>query len=474
MATMPQGSPPSSRLELARVTAPSWFEEHDAPDRRGLHTCIHCGLCLTACPTYRETKIEPESPRGRIYLMRALAEGRIDPDESVTEHLDNCLACRACETVCPAGVPYAQLIESTRGQMTARAERRSFLARLGGWVLGNVFPDRERLHLAGDLLRLGQLGPMAAILKIPGLRDRLPRFVSQGWEMLPPLEPRSRRRLDSVQHSLPPGARLEETPEVLIFHPAGAVRARAAFFTACVTEVMFPRVNQAIVQLLVLAGCQVAVPVAQTCCGALHSHAGHRRRARELARRNVLAFGAKGLDVAPYDFLVTGSAGCGAALRDYGHLLEDESCAHEATTLALRVRDFSEVLDQLGLPEAKRSLAGDGRSLRVAMHDPCHLAHAQKVRSGPRRLLRGLPGVESVELANSDWCCGSAGIYNLTHPEQAERQLRHKVDTIAASQADVVVASNPGCQLYIRRGVRERGLPVRVSHLAEVLAEAYL
>ncbi len=469
-------TPPAAaaRLELARVAGPSWFDADGAPDPRGLRTCIHCGLCLTACPTYRETKIEPESPRGRIYLMRALAEGRIGPDDPVAEHLDSCLACRACETVCPAGVPYGQLIETVRGQMTRRAERRSLLTRLGGWALETLFPVRERLHLAADLMRLSQRGPIAALMRSPAVRGRLPRFAVQGWDLTPPLLPRRQRALESVAPRLPAGARLERREDGLVFHPAGRARARAAFFTTCVMDVMFPRVNQEMVRLLVLAGCQVVVPGGQTCCGALHAHSGYRSAAKRLARDSVRAFAQARESLGGFEWVVNGSAGCGAALRECGHLLHDEAWSDAAAGLAARVRDISEALAELGLPAPSRPLAAPGaRPLKVAVHDPCHLAHAQKVRDAPRRLVRALPGVEVVELANSDWCCGSAGVYNLTHPEMADRQLQRKLETVAACGADVVLASNPGCQLHMARGARERGLRARVVHLAELLGEAH-
>jgi glycolate oxidase iron-sulfur subunit len=235
-------------------------------------------------------------------------------------------------------------------------------------------------------------------------------------------------------------------------------------------EVLFSRINQELVRLLVLAGCRVTVPRAQTCCGALHAHAGLRHEARDLARRNVAAFDA------PFDAIVTDSAGCGAALRESPHLLESDGLADAATRFGARVRDVSEVLDQLGLPAGATPLAAardPAKPLRIGYHDPCHLAHAQQVRQSPRRLLRALPGVELVDLPDSDWCCGSAGIYNLTHPEMAETQLDHKVDTIAAVAPELVVASNPGCALHMGRGLAARGMSPRVVHLIDVLAMAY-
>jgi glycolate oxidase iron-sulfur subunit len=248
-------------------------------------------------------------------------------------------------------------------------------------------------------------------------------------------------------------------------------KARAAFFTSCVMEVMFPRINQEAVRLLVLAGCEVTVPQGQCCCGALQAHAGMRRLAKDLARANVRVF-----DPGGYDFVVNDSAGCGAALRATGELLHDDPLAAPAGRFAARVRDITEVLEQVGLPQptvALHAARDPARPLRVGYHDPCHLAHAQNVRAAPRALLRHLPGVELVDLPNSDWCCGSAGVYNLSHPAMADAQLAQKVDSIAAVAPEVVVASNPGCAMHMARGVAARGLEVRIEHLVELLGRAY-
>jgi len=449
---------------------PSWFDGDDPPGRRDLDTCIHCGLCLTACPTYRELKIEPDSPRGRLYLMRGLGEGRIAPSDPLLEHLDNCLGCRACETVCPAGVPYGRLLEETRGQLNRRAARGTPLRMLGEWVLRAVVPNRGRMSVAIDLLRAGQWGPLGRFMRSDLAARWLPAFAVQGFAMTPPLLAGPDRALERIAPRLPAGARMERTGAALVFHPAGAgpgtPKARVGFFTSCVMETMFPRVNQEAVRLLVVAGCRVDVPHAQACCGALHAHAGLRAEARTLARRNAAAF------AADLDYVVTDSAGCGATLHDAGHLLHDEAAA---TSLSKRTRDLAQVLVEVGLPEPTGSLAkrGDGQPVRVAYHDPCHLAHGQGVRREPRELLARLPGATVVELANADWCCGSAGVYNLTHPEMADAQLARKLDTIEKAAPDIVVASNPGCLLHMERGARARGLAARMVHIAELMGRAW-
>lgn len=443
-----------------------WFDAGDAPAWPDLSRCIHCGLCLTACPTYRTLKIEPDSPRGRIWLMRGLHEGRIDPSDPLVEHLDHCLDCRACETVCPAGVPYGRMLEATRAQLERRVRRGSPLRLLGAWVLAAVLPHRERVHAAADLLRLGQTGPLGALVRGP-LARWLPGFARRGLAMTPLIAPRDRRALAHVVTRLPEGARFESRADRLVFAPAGAAKGRVAFHTSCVMEPLFPDTHREAVRLMVLAGIEVVVPLAQTCCGALHGHGGRREQAKDLARANVKAFA---FDA---DFVVSHSAGCGAALRECGELLAHDAAAE---AFATRVRDVSEVLAHFGLPAPPapmRSARDAAKPLRIAMHDPCHLAHAQRVREAPRRLLRALPGVELVDLPDSDWCCGSAGVYNLTQPALADAQLEGKLDRIARVAPEVVIASNPGCLLHMQRGAAERGMTVRMAHLLDVLGEAY-
>ncbi len=445
----------------------SWFEGEGSPSQAGLEACIHCGLCMTACPTYRTLRTEPDSPRGRVYLMRGLLEGRIAPSDELVTHLDRCLDCRACETACPAGVPYSQLLEASRAQIEKRVRRATPLRLFGRWVLAQVMPDRGRMHLAADLLRLSQAGPLAAVAKAADRRGLLPAFASRGLAMTPPIAPRGERALERVAKHLPQGARLDRQEDGLVFRPAGRPKARVAFHTSCVMETMYAEINHETVRLLVLAGAEVRVPASQGCCGALHAHAGDRDRAVRLARGNVRAFAGDA------DYVVSNSAGCGAALRDAGHLLDGDE---EAAVFSGRVRDVSEVLDELGLPQAESPLHAQGdpsRPLTVGYHDPCHLAHAQKVREAPRRLLRALPGVRLADLPNSDWCCGSAGIYNLVQPDLADAQLDQKLDGIEALDPDVVVASNPGCLMHMRRGAAGRGQRALYAHLVEVLGAAY-
>ena len=341
---------------------------------------------------------------------------------------------------------------------------------LGRWALRHLLPNRGLMDVAADLLRLGQTGPIGAFMRSGAARRVLPAFAVRGFAMTPLLASRRERGIERLAAELPEGARLETTRDAWVVHPAGAARMRVGFFATCVMGVMFPRTSRNAIRLLALAGAEVVLPRAQTCCGALQAHAGLRDTSRGLAAHNVHVFGAD------LDTIVTHSAGCGAALRETGHLLHDTSDAEPARAFSDRVRDVSEVLAALGLPAAPTPLHSSqdpSRPLRVAYHDPCHLAHAQRVRLEPRTLLARLPGIDLVDLPNSDWCCGSAGVYNLAQPEMAEAQLRQKLDAVVKVAPEVVVASNPGCLLHMQRGARERGLDVRLEHLVDVMALAY-
>jgi glycolate oxidase iron-sulfur subunit len=409
------------------------FDALDPPDWESLLDCVHCGICLPACPTYRVLGQEMDSPRGRLYLIRAAAEGRIGLTENFVLHMDRCLVCRGCESACPSGVPFGRLMEEVRGQIERQVPRPRSRRLLGRLILG-TFPDRRRLGLALGLLRLYQRSGAQRLLRASGLLGRLPRLATME-RLLPPL--------GGARARVP--ARLE---------PDGPSRGTVALLTGCVQALLFPEVNRASADLLVRAGYTVVAPPAQGCCGALHLHWGDRDGARRLARANLGALG--GADV-----VVTNAAGCGTALREYGHLLPEEPAA---AALAARVRDVSELLAD-ALPEPRHPLA-----LTVTYHEPCHLAHGQRVREAPRRLLGAIPGLRLVELPEADLCCGSAGVYNLLEPEIAGRLLERKLDRIAGTGAAVVASGNPGCLLQLRMGLAERGLAVRAHHPVELLA----
>jgi glycolate oxidase iron-sulfur subunit len=396
-----------------------------------LLSCVHCGLCLSSCPTYVELGTEPDSPRGRIMLMRALEEGRIEPTPEVTRHLDTCLGCRACETACPSGVPYGSLIEAAR-----------------------PFIERQRPPLA----RLARRA-LDAVLTRPSLRSLtlLPVRAVAGKSWLRALARRVGGTLPAYAAALPPRARHALPP---VLEAEGTMRGTALLLTGCVAQDLFGATNAAIAQLLARAGVRVLVPAAQGCCGALSLHLGGQARAATLAR-DIVDLVAR---TRP-DWVVATAAGCGALLREYDHLLANDGAAAD---VARRARDPLALLAELGLPPARHALPHT-----VAVHDPCHLAHAQGVRSEVRTLLRQVPGIRLVELEESDFCCGSAGTYNLTEPAMAARLLERKLGHVARSEAEIVVAANPGCLLQIRAGAIARRLPVRVEHPADVLAAAH-
>jgi glycolate oxidase iron-sulfur subunit len=396
---------------------------------------MHCGICLPQCPTYRVLGQEMDSPRGRIYLMRAAGEGRIGLTENFVLHMDRCLGCRACETACPAGVPFGRLLEETRGQIERRAPRPLGRRLLGRFLLG-VFPERRRFARVLALTRLYQRSGLQRVVRRSGLLRTLPRLDAME-RLLPALR---RSKLDPLPAETLP--------------PTGTPRGTVALLEGCVQSMLFPEVNRATVTLLARAGYRVVVPREQGCCGALHLHWGDRAGARALARRNLA-----GLSGA--DWIVTNAAGCGAALREYGHLLGEDP---HAPGFAGRVRDVSELLAE-HLPGPRQPL-----DLTVTYHEPCHLAHGQRVREAPRTLLRAIPGLRLVELPESDVCCGSAGVYNLMEPEISGQLLERKLDRIATTQATVVASGNPGCLLQLRQGLSNRGLRVRAHHPVEILA----
>ena len=400
-------------------------------DTTGLERCIHCGLCLEACPTYKITQLETESPRGRLHLMGAIADGRIDPRAGDTTllHLDRCLACRACEAVCPSGVPYGRLIEETRAGV---AEVRG-IPPIGQLLLWSVSRPWVLRALGGLLL----------VAERTGLRRLARRFLS----------PRLRR----VDALAPPVGRSSYRP-VHVQSP----RASVALLLGCVMRASYGDVHSATARVLAHLGVEVIDTPGQTCCGALHAHAGDKAEAVRLAKLNIAAFERA-------DLILVNAAGCGAHLKSYAHLLEDRpNWAERAAGLSSRIRDVSEYL---------QTVVGDSTfgelALRVTYQDPCHLAHAQGIRAEPRALLSKVRGLDLVEMAGADVCCGSAGYYNLAQPEYADRLLEPKIDAILATRPDAVVTGNPGCMLQLAAGLRSRGRgDVPVLHVVEVLDRA--
>jgi len=411
------------------------FDVVDAPSMDGLRACVHCGICLPQCPTYRVLGEEMDSPRGRVYLMRAAAEGRAELTPGLARHLDLCLGCRACETACPSGVPFGQLLEATRAQLDRKRvrARESAHATLV-WAL-SIFPHPDRLGALLWPLRLYQASGLRTLVRASGILAPFKRLQA----------------MDALLPRVLPGA--SSLPELI---PArGKARGRAALLTGCVQRFFFPEINLATARLLSAAGWEVVVPRGQGCCGALHLHAGRLDEFRAMARSLMATLGR---DV---DIVVTNAAGCGSALKEYGHWLGDEG----AERFAGLVKDISEVLVDADLPlgELKET---------VTYHDACHLAHGQKVRAQPRELLRRIPGVTLLELPDSDLCCGSAGVYNLLEPEMAAELGRRKLERIRETGARIVAAGNPGCIMQISQQALEAGLALEVMHPVTLLSRA--
>ncbi len=401
-----------------------------------LEACIHCGLCLNHCPTYRVTHLEAESPRGRIYLVDAAAQGRLDLTKSVADHLYLCLMCRACETACPSGVQYGRIAEAAREVLGPPGPPLTrMMVRL---ALRHLMPHPRRLRAMAALMRLFQRSGLARLAA-----RVLPGTLGRRLALMPVASPRF------------------YAPEAEVLPAIGERRARVAFLTGCAMSMFFSEINEATVRVLRRNGCEVVIPSGQICCGALNVHNGEADSARAMARRNIDAFPE---DV---DAVVVNAAGCGAAMKEYGHLLaRDPLYGSRAQHFASRVRDVSEFLAALGMRTQSRPL-----SQAVTYQDPCHLAHGQRVRAEPRALLAAV-GVQLTEMAGSDRCCGSAGIYNVLQPEMAETLLREKMEAIRETRAGVVVAPNPGCMIQLRYGAQRFGVPVQIVHLLDLLDEA--
>lgn len=422
----------------------SGFAGADKPEYADYSRCVHCGLCLNHCPTYRLWGQEADSPRGRIRQMQLVDEGRLELGEGFVTHIDRCLDCRACETACPSGVEYGKLVEVARAQIEQHYKRplASRIAR--DFVYRRLLPYPRRIAAAARLLRLYQRSGLSAlargtgILTLLGLRDRerlLPKIDSEFF-------------FDDLGKTFP---------------AQGPRRARVAFFAGCVAQVTFSDLNRATIRVLQANGCEVIVPAGQACCGALPAHAGVRDVARNLARANFAAFPVK-----DFDAIITNAAGCGSTLKEYTHLFTASHPEHnQAADFSGKMRDVSEFLADLGLTVPLRKLP-----LRVTYQDSCHLVHGQKIREAPRKLIRAIPGVELIEMQLADQCCGSAGVYNVTETEASLELLALKMDSTRATKAQVIVTANPGCILQLRAGAAIHGTGQEVLHVVELLDRA--
>ncbi|MDB6112921.1 MAG: hypothetical protein JWR69_4671 [Pedosphaera sp.] len=412
--------------------------------------CMHCGLCLPTCPTYDATKLERNSPRGRIALMRAIADGRLEPTRGFADEMYFCLGCLACMTACPAGVNYAELFEHARAEAEAsgvlKSPQRSLIR---GFTLNWLFMDLHRLRLVGYGLRLYQQLGLQTLVRRSGILKLLPNRLQELEAMTPPVQPEFSAELIN-----------------LITPSLGPKKYRVAMLTGCAQDLIFSDVNRDTVEVLARNHCEVVTPPEQSCCGSLHAHNGEWELAQQLARKQLDQF-------PPHEFdaIITNAAGCGSHLKHYAKLLADDPVYHERAELWDRkVKDIHEWLAEIGI--APPDAAGAPEQT-VTYHEACHLCHGQKITAQPRQVLRAIPKLRLVELSESTWCCGSAGIYNLIQPEMANDLLDRKLGHIRKTQATVVATGNPGCLLQIINGARQQNLPLRVVHPITLLAEAY-
>jgi len=429
------------------ATAQSGFTAIEKPAYEDYSRCVHCGLCLNHCPTYRLWGKEADSPRGRIRQMALVDEGKLEIGDGFITHMDRCLDCRACETVCPSGVEYGKLIELARGQIEQKHSRALGSRMLRSLVYRSLLPYPRRIAGLARLTRFFQTSGLESLTRKLGIARAF--GMEERLTLLP--------RIDSKFFDSQLGG---------IFPAQGKKRARVAFFAGCIARVTFTALNDATIRVLQANGCEVIVPKDQVCCGALAAHAGMRDVARGLAMANFRAF-----DVNNVDAVITNAAGCGSTLKEYQQLFPmpgDELA--QADLFSRKVRDITEFLDELGITASMRPTRLV--PLRVTLQDSCHLVHGQKIREAPRRLVRSVPGVELVEMPLADHCCGSAGVYNVTQTSASMSLLEEKMRLARGTQADAIVTANPGCILQLRAGAAKFNTGQEVLHVVELLDRA--
>jgi len=412
-----------------------------------LQQCIHCGLCLPTCPTYDETKLERNSPRGRIALMRRIADGQLEVTQAFGQELYFCLGCLTCETVCPAGVHYGEMFEHARADIEqAGVMRKPYRDLVRTVTLRWMFTRPRVLRVAGRLVWLYQASGLEWLVR----RLKLTALLPARLRALEPLTPRVQ------QHFSDALIRPIETPENR--------KHRVGLLTGCVQDLAFSDINRDTADALLANGCEVVTPRVQSCCGSIHAHNGELELAREMARRTLDAF-----DLDRLDAVITNAAGCGTHLKNYAHLLQDDPVyAERAARWSAKLRDVHEWLAEIGI----RAPAGSIPE-KVTYHEACHLCHGQKITRQPRQVLEAIPGLELVELPESTWCCGSAGVYNITQPEMSQKLLRRKLEQIEKAGASIVASANPGCSVQLQAGVRQANKVWKIMHPISLLAQAY-
>ena len=427
-------------------SATSFFAGPDAPAESELYKCVHCGFCLQACPTYVETGLEAESPRGRIALMKAVNEGRIGITDSVISHWDLCIQCRACEVACPSGVPYGNLIEATMQQVASRRKPGIISRTVASLALKQTLPNQGRLALLVGGMRLYQRSGLQKAVRKSGILNAMPGNLGELEGSMPQLPTEVFRARGQV------------------YAAQGERKTRVALLSGCVMPLVNGPQMNAVVRVLTRNGCDVEITRGQACCGAINSHVGDLETARALARRNIDAFLGSGVDA-----VVVASAGCGSRMKEYAHLLRHDShYAEKAQAFSAMVKDIHELLAALPIDPPKANLP-----YRVTYQDSCHLSNAQRITAPPRQLLRSIPGIEFAELPNASKCCGAGGTYTITEREFSMRVLDSKMRAVRQTGANIIATANPGCLMQLQYGAQREGMPLEARYITDLLDEAY-
>ena len=426
-------------------TSLSNYFAKDHPDEKKWDDCVHCGMCLESCPTYEITGQEQHSPRGRVHLIKSVAEGKITLNESFSDPVFACLDCRACTTACPADVDVGGLIEEARGQIRQAIPLNGWSGSVSKLFLQGLFPHENRLNTVGSLLRFYQKSGLQATIRKTGMMNIMPKHLVEMEAIMPKVTKPVRKKYKKVQ----------------VLKAKGESKAEVAFMTGCIMDVMFNEINEATINVLRRNGNDVTIPEKQTCCGALHVHAGDRETGRKLAKQNIAAFENS-------EKVILNSAGCGCMMKEYKELFkDDQEWYNRAEAFSAKVEDISKYLYDTGYEIPKSEM-----NTKITYHDACHLAHGQGVREQPRDILLHIPGVEMVHMPNADRCCGSAGIYNITNPEMAGEVLESKMKNVP-EDVEMISMGNPGCMLQMAMGVKKYGKNQKIVHTVQLLDWAY-
>lgn len=434
-----KNSPPCSSNSLSNYL----WEDH--PDEEKWADCVHCGMCLESCPTYLETGQEQHSPRGRVHLIKSVAEGKLEVNEQFMDPVFQCLDCRACTTACPADVDVGGLIEEARGQVRQAMPLKGVKRAVSSFFLKGIFPHQNRLQAAGGLLKFYQKSGLQKAVRSTGVLRIMPDHLVEMEAVMPEIHQSTHQKYKNVD----------------IIPAKGNSKAQVAMLKGCIMDVMFSDINQSTINVLTHNGNDVVLPKNQTCCGALHIHAGDRETGKKLAKQNIEAF-------QDAHKVVVNAAGCGCALKEYPELFRhDPEWKAKAEVFSEKVEDISKYLYDTGYEKPQSAI-----NKRITYHDACHLAHGQGVRHEPRQLLKDIPGVDYVEQPNADTCCGSAGIYNITNPEMASAVLERKMENVP-SDVEMISMGNPGCMLQMAIGVQKYGRGGKIVHTVQLLDWAY-